>query len=302
MKRRTLLYLYAACLLCAAFTACSSDDVEEADIPDNNGGGTPPPAVCLQTRADDDAVIDAQAGLYMVCYEDGNVVGLSPADNYVNNLSLTRSGGVWSTEQTIYWVDIDTPADFYAYVPYSTDIADARNHAFSVATDQTDETAFTRSDFLWGRLTGQQPTADVLSLSLTHILSRLTVVMTPGNGFAEGELKAEDLSITIGGSIPSAAIDLAEGSISPSGTAQDITCHSNGDLSYTAIIIPQMIPFANLITIDYNGTQYTVQNSFKAESGRQYTVTLKLNKQSSGLNVGISGWDIIEEDFGGTAE
>lgn len=302
MKRRTFLYIYATCLLCAALTACSSDGAEEAGIPDNNGGGTPSPAVCLQTRADDDAVIDAQAGLYMVSHEKGNDTELVAAGNYVNNMSLIRSGGAWSTAQTIYWADMDTPADFYVYVPYSADVQDARNHVFSVGTDQSGDDAFTRSDFLWGRLADQQPTSETLSMSLTHILSRITVVVTPGNGFADGELKAGDVSVTIGGSTPTAGIDLADGTVSPSGTAQDITCHNNGDLSYTAVAIPQKIPFTNLIRIDYNGSLYSVQNSFNAESGRQYTITLKLNKQSSGLNVGISGWDIVEEDFGGTAE
>jgi hypothetical protein len=43
-----------------------------------------------------------------------------------------------------------------------------------------------------------------------------------------------------------------------------------------------------------------LQNAFKLEPKRQYTLTVKLKKTESGFDVGIEGWDILDEDFGGT--
>ena len=97
-----------------------------------------------------------------------------------------------------------------------------------------------------------------------------------------------------------AKIDLATGGITPYGEAQEVKCHSNGDLSYTAVLIPQQVPFSNLIQIIWDGNPYTLQNAFKLEPKHQYTITVKLKKTESGFDVGIDGWDIIDEDFGGT--
>ena len=49
----------------------------------------------------------------------------------------------------------------------------------------------------------------------------------------------------------------------------------------------------------WNGNKYKVQNSFRLEAKRQYTLTLTLKKTKSGFDIGIEGWDIVPEDFGG---
>ena len=50
----------------------------------------------------------------------------------------------------------------------------------------------------------------------------------------------------------------------------------------------------------WNGNPYTVQNAFNLEAKKKYTLTVKLKKTESGFDIGIDGWDIIGEDFGGT--
>lgn len=277
--------------LCAS---CSSDSSDEPVVPPANQEG----AVQIQTRVEGKAVAaDVNAGLYMVNYLDGKQDNLLATANYVNNQLLTFANSVWSTATPIYWNDATTPADFYAYAPYQSKVADARAMTFSVQKDQTTTEAVAQSDFLWGTLQGQSPTESSFDLTLSHLMSQLTVKITTTEGMS---IKTDEVTVTIGGTKTTAKIDLATGTVSSYGEVGEVKCHSNGDLSYTAILIPQQVPFSNLIQIVWNGSPYTLQNAFKLEPKRQYFLTIKLKKTESGFDIGIDGWDIIGEDFGGT--
>ena len=81
---------------------------------------------------------------------------------------------------------------------------------------------------------------------------------------------------------------------------ESVACHNNEDFSYTAILIPQQIPFSDFIKIDWDGNIYNLQSAFKLESRKEYKITVKLKKTAGGFDIGIDGWDIIDEDFGGT--
>lgn len=277
--------------LCAS---CSSDSSDEPVVPPANQEG----AVQIQTRVEGKAVAaEVNAGLYMVNYLDGKQDNLLATANYVNNQLLTFANSVWSTATPIYWNDATTPADFYAYAPYQSKVADARAMTFSVQKDQTTTEAVAQSDFLWGTLQGQSPTESSFDLTLSHLMSQLTVKITTTEGVS---IKTDEVTVTIGGTKTTAKIDLATGTVSPYGEVGEVKCHSNGDLSYTAILIPQQVPFSNLIQIVWNGSPYTLQNAFKLEPKRQYSLTIKLKRTESGFDIGIDGWDIIGEDFGGT--
>ena len=277
--------------LCAS---CSSDSSDEPVVPPANQEG----AVQIQTRVEGKAVAaEVNAGLYMVNYLDGKQDNLLATANYVNNQLLTFANSVWSTATPIYWNDATTPADFYAYAPYQSKVADARAMTFSVQKDQTTTEAVAQSDFLWGTLQGQSPTESSFDLTLSHLMSQLTVKITTTEGMS---IKTDEVTVTIGGTKTTAKVDLATGTVSPYGEVGEVKCHSNGDLSYTAILIPQQVPFSNLIQIVWNGSPYTLQNAFKLEPKRQYSLTIKLKKTESGFDIGVDGWDIIGEDFGGT--
>lgn len=274
--------------------SCSSDSSDEPVAPPVNQEGT----VQIQTRVEGETVAaEVNAGLYMVNYLDGKQDNLLATANYVNNQLLTFANSGWSTATPIYWMDVTTPADFYAYAPYQKNVADARSLSFSVQKDQTSTESVAQSDFLWGTLRGQSPTESSFDLTLSHMMSQLTVKVMASEGMI---IKDDEVSVTIGGTKTTAKIDLATGAITPDGDAEDVKCHNNGDLNYTAILIPQQVPFSNLIQIVWNGSPYTLQNAFKLEPKRQYTLTVKLKKTEGGFDIGIDGWDIIEEDFGGT--
>lgn len=297
-KTYTLLVLSVFTLI-----ACSNDDTDSPQQPDvpYMPENVDKKTVDIMTRTED--VLNSsgiKVGLYMVNYTNGQQTPLQAANNYVNNLLMNYSEGSWLPTTPIYWQDTNINADFYAYAPYSEQVNDARAMTFRVATDQTSEEAFQKSDFLWGTVQGQSPMAGKFNLLLTHQLSRLTVVVTAGDGFGEGELTANNVTVAVGGSKTLGTVDMQDGTIIATGEVADVKCYNNGDLSYTAVLIPQNIGFANFIKVDWNGNSYTLQRSSKLEARKQYQLTIKLNKTQGGLDIGISGWDIIDEDFGGT--
>jgi hypothetical protein len=279
-----------------AFLACSNEEPQNPEPqPDDRT------SVNITTRAEDGNTSGSlQAGLFMVNYQDENSDVLLPNNNYVNNQLLTWTNGSWTTTTPIYWIGMETRADFYAYTPFVSNITDARKMPFGIGIDQRTDEAFAQSDLLWGTVLGQSPTSANFELTLQHQLSRLSIVVTADTGFEEGELQASDVSVTIGGTKTAATFDLQTAAITlVSGSTADVKCHSDGDLTYTAILLPQQVPFSNLIQVDWQGNKYTFQNTFTLEARRQYTLKVKLKKTKSGFDIGIEGWDIIPEDFGG---
>ena len=287
---------YTFFLMCATlFAACSSEEPQSPEPSDDRT------SVHITTRAEDrNTTGNLQAGLFMVNYVNGNPDEMLSSNNYVNNQSLTWSNGAWTTASPIYWINMDTRADFYAYSPYVKELTDARKMPFSVASDQSADDAFAQSDLLWGTVQGQSPTSADFELTLQHQLSRLTIAVVADTGFEEGELQASDVSVTIGGTRTAATFDLQTAALAlVDASTANVKCHYDGNLTYTAILLPQQVPFANLIQVDWKGSKYTLQNSFTLEARKQYTLTVKLKKTTSGFDIGIEGWDIIPEDFGG---
>lgn len=288
-------------LLAFGLTACSSDDADTGQNPEQ------PPVenrqaveVLARAEGDTDTSEGVQAGLYMVNRFNGQQSLLQSSGNYVNNMLMNHRDGAWVPQTAVYWLDTDVSADFYAYAPYTGQIDNARAMPFRVATDQTTDEGYAKSDLLWGSVLGQSPLAGKFNLMLSHQLCSMTVVVTQGAGFSEGELTDNNVAVAIGGSKTLGQVDLQYGVVTATDEVADVKCHSNGNLTYTAILLPQQIPFANLLKVDWNGNNYTLQKSYKLEAKKQYRVTIKLNKTQGGLDVGIEGWDIIDEDFGGT--
>lgn len=288
-------YPYRLSLL-LLLAACSGEEQQPPEAPADNRT-----AVNITTRAlDAGSSGSLQAGLFMVNYLNGNPDELLPSNNYVHNQRLTWTNAAWQTATPLYWNDMNTRADFYAYAPYVANVSNARALPFSLCLDQRTDAAFAKSDFLWGCVQGQSPTQSNFELILAHQLSRITVNVTADAGFSEDELLASDVNVTIGGTLTAATIDLQTAAITlNSGSVADVRCHYGGNLAYTAVLLPQQVPFANLIQVEWQGNKYTLQNSFVLEARKQYTLTVKLKKTKSGFDIGIAGWDILPDDFGG---
>ena len=251
---RNLYYIIGLLLL-----ACCSNDEEYA--PGNDGRQR----VNISVFAENGAISnDVKAGLYMVNYVDDIKDNLLPVGNYINNQLIVYRNNSWQSEQPIYWYDENTPADFYVYAPYRKDVENACALPSGVVTDQTTNAGMAQSDFLYGTIMREYPSESNFELKMQHHFSKMTVVITTDGTF-DG-LSAANVSVAIGGTKVESEIDLQTGAITATGNAQDVQCYNNGDLSYTAILVPQQVPYSNFIKIDWNGNPYILQSAFKLES------------------------------------
>lgn len=283
--------LLIAGLICIYFSSCSNDGNELSESKNQNGKELAR-AVNISTRA---GLGTGTVGLYMV-YDE--MIGTG---NYIDNLSLTsNSQGDWSPESTIYWKDNNSAASFIGYAPYSGSVSNALSYGFSVLQDQSTADAVNASDFVWGKLSAQEPTDRMLNLTLNHIMSRVVVIVAPGEGFTQDELKNGTLSVKLDGMKTNANINLSDGTIQATGSVSTIKPCKENDLHYTAIVVPQTVNSTGIVTVTWNGGDYILTRGITFEPGKSYSLTVNLKKTQGGINVGIGDWEDAGEDYGGT--
>lgn len=289
----------------AVSTSCGNDEAE-LDVP----GQPDEPNVEEKMQMDvllaaESAVVSTgvDVGMYMQHYVDGRMVELYAANNYVNNVRMKYDTDGWKSAEPIYWYDESSLSDIYAYAPYQSKVEDCRNIAVGVPTDQTSTAQLAAADLLWGRKLALNPTTSQIGVSLNHRFSQVNVSIAPEADFAEGELKATDLKVFINNVRCEGTLDLQTGTVALAGEPQTICARNNGDLSFTAIVMPQSLGFVNLIRVEWGDVVYVLQRSIAFEAHRSYDLTVSINKkEATGLNIGISGWDIDDQDYGGVVE
>ena len=289
----------------AVSTSCGNDEAE-LDVP----GQPDEPNVEEKMQMDvllaaESAVVSTgvDVGMYMQHYVDGRMVELYAANNYVNNVRMKYNTDGWKSAEPIYWYDESSLSDIYAYAPYQSKVEDCRNIAVGVPTDQTSTAQLAAADLLWGRKLALNPTTSQIGVSLNHRFSQVNVSIAPEADFAEGELKATDLKVFINNVRCEGTLDLQTGTVALAGEPQTICARNNGDLSFTAIVMPQSLGFVNLIRVEWGDVVYVLQRSIAFEAHRSYDLTVSINKkEATGLNIGISGWDIDDQDYGGVVE
>ena len=285
-----------------AVVSCNSDDGEQENptVPEKPAVEEKMEADVLTRAAGDVVSTGVDVGFYMQHYVDGKMVDLYPANNYVNNARMIFSAEGWKAEEPIYWYDESSLTDIYAYAPFQNEVADSRKISVGVPLDQSNKENLAAADLLWGRNLALNPTSSQIALTLDHLFSRVTIKIKPEADFAEGELKASDLRVFINNIKCEGKLDLQTGEVTLAGDAQTVCTHNNGDLSFTAIVMPQTLGFVNLVRMEWGDVVYILQRSISLEAKRSYELTISINKkEATGLNIGISGWDIDDKDYGG---
>jgi hypothetical protein len=281
------LFLFTA----LALASCGENDVDEPTPPTPSTSQT---EVKIATRATD------------ATFEDNDEIGVFMAyggafqssDNYLNNIKYTHANGVWTTESAFYWRDQTSSADFYAYYPYASNIADATSYSFNVNSDQSVQANYKSSDFLWGTTKNQSPTTSAVSLTLDHLMSKVVINVAAGDGFTETELKSTGVAVVLHNAKTQTKINLSTGAVTTSGNEGDIKPLKQTDLSAILLLPPQTIS-GDIVEVTFNNDSYKLNKTFACESGKQYTCTITMSKSQGGINVGIGAWDIVEGDFGG---
>lgn len=304
MIRNTFYTCIAAVGLLLLASCSTQDDPTVPDVPTEEPELPEQMPMNISTRAEGGMLSSQiEVGLYVQHYTNGAKTELNAADNYINNVCLSNRDGNWTAPYTLYWYDNVSPTDVYAYAPYQANVADCRSMEINLPTDQSDKDKLAAADLLWGKSLALMPSSGDFSVSLNHRLSRINIKVKPGSNLAANELKAGDIKVYINNMRCEANMDLQTSELTLKGSPTSICAHNNGDLSFTAIVLPQSVGFVNLIRLEWNGTSHTLQHSTAFEAQRNYDFTITFNpKGTSGLNVGISGWDIDDVDYGGVVE
>lgn len=247
-------------------------------------------------------------GLYVVNRnDDGSHNDLKPSDNYVDNMRYTYSYNTWTPDETVYWKDDKTCADFYLYYPYQATHINENPMVFKVEADQSEINSYNNSDVMVGSTMNVVPRHTIVHIALKQVMSRVAIVLKPGEGFTDASLAASDVKVTLNIPAVSANIDLATGKVEPimnydgeSLTMTPMTPYKDGNV-YRAIVVPQQVSQTNLINVNVDGRDFVFSKAFDFVSGKSYTVNVTLVKESDGLNATITGWDADDVDYGGTA-
>ena len=298
MKKQIL----SVATVCAILASCSNSVEIETNQPSESQTKIPITlSIGNYSRANDNSYENNdKVGVYVVNYNGSTAGTLSASGNHVTNMQFTYNSSKWTPASEIYWKDNTTHADFYAYYPYSAS-ANTSAHSYSVKADQSTETNYWASDFLWGKATDIAPTEQAVPITTNHLFSNVLICLEAGDGFTSETLSAATKSVKINNIKTSATINLATGIATATGSTTSVTPWNVGEY-YRAMVVPQTVADAtNLITVTIDGVDYTLKSGATFVANNQHKITVTVNKSSNGVNIGIGGWE-SGEDFAGDAE
>lgn len=296
--------LFVMGCLIALFSACSSGEEEQATNQENPDKIIPITLNCGigNARATDYGYeAKDEIGLYVVNYNGSSPGNLQNSGNHVDNMRFTYNGA-WTPDKEIYWQDDYTKADFYCYFPYGKP-ANVEAYPFAVKEDQSTESAYKASEFLYGKAEGVSPTEQAVNIMTYHLFSCALINVYPGNGFTEESLSASEVSVKINGVRTEASINLKNGTVTATGTARSVVPLKTGEaLAYKALLVPQTVSADNFVTVTVDGREFNLKREATFNSGKRYTISVTVSKTSNGINVGIGDWEEDDTDYGGVAE
>lgn len=249
------------------------------------------------TRATDTEFEEGdKIGLYVVNY-NGEAHALTADANHINNIDFTYSNSAWTPSVEIFWKDMVTHADFYAYYPYTANITNVNALPWAVSADQSNEDDYWAGDFMWTKEADITPTLDAVELTMNHILSNATITLVKGTGFTDENWDSAAVEVYLYGVKTSATIDLATGVVTAAGDATVVTPLATGEKAYRAMVIPQTISSGkNLISVSVNNVVYplTLEEDFTFEAGKKHNLQLTVNASKINLTVSIVDWESTE--------
>lgn len=309
MEKHSLTIWFLA-LTAVFLSSCSSG--ESNDIPEPTPEPVPEPiAITLHcgianttTKATDTGFETGdRIGLYVVNYNNETPGNLQATGNHVDNMAFTYNSGAWTPQTPVYWKDETTPADFYAYYPYAATPTDITACPVEVKADQSNETAYKASDFLWGKTSKVHPTEEAVNITLSHLFSCAVVKVVAGSGFTDSGLAASDVQVKLNNVRCQAAVNLADGTVTASESTGNVSFFRTEGNTFKALIVPQTVALSgNFITVTIDGEEFNMEKEFTFVGGHRHQFTLTVRKTSNGINVDINDWIDDEEDNGGIAE
>lgn len=270
--------MIATAALATLLAACSNDsDVfntpDYADTPIGLNVNVSP----MATRAgyEQGALTEGSFGLYLTTQD-------TEGDERYNctNREVRYDNGWTIQGGQLLWKSNDATVTYYAYLPYTGTVDDATNYAFTVKTDQSDESNVKASDLLWtgGRQDATPGTA--LDINFQHALSKLNVTLAKGSELDEG---VTFKSVRLSNCATTATVNLTDGTAgTATNSGQTITLYAaTANEQYECILVPQTFAQSLKVEItDNNGKVYTFTSNkdLTFASGEEYTLNLTVGR------------------------
>ena len=275
MKKANIL---ATAALATLLAACSNDsDVfntpDYADTPIGLNVNVGP----MATRAgyEQGALTEGSFGLYLT------TEGTNSDERYnCTNREVKYDNGWTIQGGQLLWKSNDATVTYYAYLPYTGAVSDAASYAFTVQTDQSNESNVKASDLLW---TGQQTATPgtALDINFQHALSKLNVTLKKGSELEDGQ-NLTFTSVKLSNCATTTTVNLFEGTFGNTTNSQTITLYAaTENEQYECILVPQTFAQSLKVEItDNNGKVYTFTSNkdLTFASGKQYTLNLTVGR------------------------
>ena len=222
---------------------------------------------------------------------------------YTQPLTYTANG-TGGLSNTQYWPTSGNGLHIYGVYPSGDDLSfDSTGNSFSILKDQSSENNYKASDLMTGKPENNPVTrtTSIVPLTFTHLLTKVDINLTEGDGFSEGDLA--NAKVYIQNTKPTTTFNVQNTTVgTASGDASDITVCTGTKGS--AIIVPQTVAAnAAFIKVVISGGEYiyklAAQTAFQQSS--VYTYNITVNK--TGLNVSstITKWVSVGTATSGTA-
>ncbi len=263
----------------ALFAAVACTESTEDGLTLDNTGAVSFEA-SMTTRATDTAFeVDDEISV-MASDSDGNA--------YAQNVLYTYNGSLFSSDNPIVKLSSDQELSYLAVYPY-TSISDDKKVSFSVKEDQSIGDNYTLSDLLSSSISATNSTTP--QFVFNHLLSKLVINIDSSDVTTANAVATLNAMTDI-------ECNLENSEYTASGDLKAITMASDGDSSFKALVVPQVIS-ANTVfgSISVAGTEYefVFNSDITILSGYAYTFTATIvGDQITFSNAIINDWNVVE--------
>ncbi len=308
MKTR-LLFLLSAGVAALSLASCSKHNVEVIDDGQlrlstaNVISGTKAGQALQSTQF----AKDEKVGIFLV--EDSGSGAVTSGTNVTvynsgNALEYTADGN-GNLSNTQYWPTNGNGLYIYGVYPMAAATAagsyNASSVSFKVNDDQSEDANYKASDLMTGVPSGNPVarTTNKVALTFTHLLSKISITLTPGDGF-DG---LSSVKVSILGTKPETSFSVgnkvvatASGTVAPVIAGTGLGCANNATISCAAIIVPQTIEFgAAFIQVEVGGGSYIYKlgsgATFEGQKEYKYNITVK--KTGLEVTTSINDWTAV---------
>lgn len=270
--------MIATAALATLLAACSNDsDVfntpDYTDTPIGLNVNVGP----MATRAGygQGALTEGSFGLYLT------TEGTNSDSRYnCTNREVKYESGWTIQGEPLLWKSNDATVTYYAYLPYTETVSDAKNYAFTVQTNQSTEDKVKASDLLWTGGEQAVKAGTALDINFKHALSKLNVTLKKGSELDEG---VTFTSVKLSNCATTTTVNLFEGTFgNTTNSGQTITMYATTENEqYECILVPQTFNKSLKVEITDNNEKvytFTSNKDLTFASGEQYTLNLTVGR------------------------